>query len=231
MENNQLKTVQKFYPEARALEQTVRETTETANNDLAIPSGKLVCAYSFCSDELNFIQFPANDMNGSFNLGGLGGYPFGGITGMSAFAAHIPVDGAAVLFYGPHMGITADGMIGKINRNGQKTSTNCCGSISAAIHKLLHKEIKKGEVGDEDYQQQIIEQILLNEKERIRQSEQQIVEAAEVIYETISDKIDELVAKTTFPCKHIIKAGGIYINSDKNGKAFWAPKIFEVFKA
>ena len=49
-------------------------------------------------------------------MGGLDGFPFTGLTGMGAFASHVPDDGAVFVYYGPHIGITKDGVIGEIHR-------------------------------------------------------------------------------------------------------------------
>jgi hypothetical protein len=47
-----------------------------------------------------------------------------------------------------------------------------------------------------DFQMNTIEQILLNEKERILNARTPLFEATEVIYEAIDKRINELVEKT-----------------------------------
>ncbi|MCD8539389.1 MAG: hypothetical protein LRY55_06200, partial [Leadbetterella sp.] len=71
-------------------------------------------------------------MLGPFKMGGLNGYPFAGITGMNAFAHHVPEDGAVIVFYAPHIGITAEGNIGEISRIGQSRNSACCGAAKGA---------------------------------------------------------------------------------------------------
>src|SRR5699024_742354 len=213
MKKKQLKTVQQFYPKAQPIEQVFQKALRTATDDLSIKPSKIVYADSFCSDEVNSIEFPWNENFAPFRLAGLGGYPFGGLTGMGAFAAHIPTEGVAIIFYAPHIGITNEGTAGKINRSGQQITTGCCGSETAALQKLLNDGIREGDFDDEDYQQKKIEQLLFKEKARIQNAEQNILEAVEVVYEAIESKIGQLINKTEFPCKNVIKAGGIYINS------------------
>ncbi len=224
-----LKKVQKYYSNAQSIKAVVDEVLTAAKDRFGLSPSQIAYADSFCSDELNSMQFPENEMTGPFKLGGLGGYPFAGITGMNAFAAHNPDGGAAVIFYGPHIGITQEGQVGNIMRAGQNDATSCCGSVSAALANLRDDNIQKNEAGKEDYQQKVIEQILLKEKERIQNSNQQMVEAIEVLYEAIDRQVTELISQTNFPCKNTIKAGGIFINSDKDTHAYWAPRRFEIF--
>ena len=40
-----------------------------------------------------------------FPLGGLGGLPFTGKTGWSAYSSHVPKDGHIVILFAPHVGI------------------------------------------------------------------------------------------------------------------------------
>lgn len=228
MTQKQLQTVQHFYSNAQPIEHMFQKVKNTATDDLGIQPSKMVYADSFCSDELNSIEFPWNENFSPFRLGGLGGYPFGGLTGMGAFAAHIPARGIAIIFYGPHIGITNDGTVGKINRRGQEMMTGCCGSVTAAVEKLLNGNIREGAVDEDDYQQNKIEQILLSEKARIQRADQNILEAVEVAYEAIADRIEQLLNQTPFPCQNLIKAGGIYINGDNNKTAFWASRKFDV---
>lgn len=72
---------------------------------------------SVCPDEINSkpskslaAQFQATltDQNGVFTLGGLGGIPFVGISGMGAFLSHTPTNGKVVIMYGPHVGKNKD---------------------------------------------------------------------------------------------------------------------------
>lgn len=95
-------------------------------------------ATSLCCDELarrledDFVKIYGNN----FNLGGLSGFPFAGNTGFGAMAAHIPDGGFCLTIFGPHVGVTADGVVGKVERRGIKLVDTCCGSAVAASNYL-----------------------------------------------------------------------------------------------
>lgn len=188
-------------------------------------------ADSICSDDVNSIQYPARatqEFLGPFKMGGLDGFPFTGLTGMGAFASHVPDDGAVFIYYGPHIGISKESKIGEILRLGQHTSSGCCGAAKGALKKLSDGILVEGNVTDMDYQMNTIEQILLKQKDRILNAETPIQEATEVIYEAIDERILELVAATNYNCKYVILMGAVMINSDADVGSFSSAKRFDV---
>ena len=72
-----------------------------------------------------------------------------------------------------------------------------------------------------------IEQIFLKQADRIKSAESQIFEATEVMYEAINERIEELVAKTNYPCKYVVLIGAIFINGDKDMGSFCSYKRFD----
>lgn len=187
-------------------------------------------ADSVCSDDVNSIQYPtrAQDFWGPFKMGGLNGFPFTGLTGMKAFASHVPDDGAVLIYYGPHIGITKNGIIGEIHRVGQSKNSNCCGAAKGALSKLLNNEIIEKEVTEIDYQMNVLEQLLLKQKSRILDSDLPIFEATEVIYEAIDQRINELVSLTKYNCRFVILVGAILINSDSDMGSYTSTKRFDI---
>ena len=62
-----------------------------------IDISKVLMATSVCSDDINVPSTTFfNVLFGPFIMGGLGGIPFAGQTGMTAFAHHIPDEGSAI---------------------------------------------------------------------------------------------------------------------------------------
>jgi len=229
MSNQDLKTVQKFYPNAKTTDTNVNDMLQLIEEKYNIQPNQIMHADSLCCDDVNAIQYPAkaHEMLGPFHLGGLDGYPFAGLTGMGAFAHHVPENGAILIFYAPHIGVTKDGKIGEINRYGQSSNSSCCGAAQAGLGKMRNKSIIKGATSIDDFQQNTIEQILLEEEERTLKAKSQIFEATEVIYEAIDKQIENLISKTNYPCNHLFRVGGIFINGDRDMGSFCAFKRFE----
>lgn len=229
MNNLHLETVQKWYPKALTSIDTVNRLLDTIERELGLKPHQLMHADSMCCDDVNAIQYPprAYEMLGPFHLGGLDGFPFAGITGMNAFAHHVPEDGAVLVFYAPHIGITKDGNIGEIHRIGQSSNSACCGAAKGALGKLLNNEIIEGNVTDLDYQQNTIEQIFLKQANRIKTASNKIFEATEVMYEAIDKRMEELVKQTHYPCKYVLLVGAVFINGDKDMGSFCEYKKFD----
>ena len=163
MPPKQLTAIKKHFPTALPgafIEQMAFKTLE----NLGFNKNNTVFTFSSCPDELNHNNYKedvtkimAQRWGESFPLGGLAGIPFTGKTGWIAFSHHIPEQGNIFAMYGPHVGVTEDGEVGKINRPGMKNSTKACGaSIGAYKHilkPLLNKtDHKEGKVRLHDQQ-------------------------------------------------------------------------------
>lgn len=225
-----LDIIHKWYPKAITTIDSVNRIIDYVENELDLEPKQVMLADSICSDDVNSIQYPVRTQEflGPFKMGGLDGFPFTGLTGMGAFASHVPDDGAVFIYYGPHIGVSKDGTIGEIHRFGQTKNSGCCGAAKGALTKLLNHQIVAGNVTDMDFQMNTIEQILLNEKERIINARTPLFEATEVIYEAIDKRINELVEKTHYNCKYVILVGAILINSDSDMGSFTEARRFDV---
>lgn len=191
--------------------------------------GDLIDKYSFdpentilgasvCSDEIvppatNFTDQIGN--SSAFHIGGLGGYPFAGVTGFAAFAGHIPDNGYAIILYGPHIGISKSGTIGYVHRKGQASETTCCGALMATVGKF---DSGKGITADEDldYQQRTLETTLSVHADSIIKNSVPLVKATDEIYTSIDERIKTLLSLTEkhFKNKKVALIGGIVINTD-----------------
>jgi hypothetical protein len=216
LKKERLKIIRQWYPNAITTIDGVNKLIDFVEEDLDLEPSQIMLADSICSDDVNSIQYPAraHEFLGPFKMGGLDGYPFTGLTGMGAFASHVPDDGAVLVYYGPHIGITRSGALGEIHRFGQHNNSGCCGAAKSATNKLLNNQITPGNVTELDYQMNTIEQILFAQKERIVNATTPLFEATEVIYEAIDKRILELVGKTSYKCKYVILVGVVLINSD-----------------
>lgn len=222
--------IHKWYPKAITTIDSVNKIIDFVEYELDLEPKQVMLADSICSDDVNSIQYPARTQEflGPFKMGGLDGFPFTGLTGMGAFASHVPDDGAVFVYYGPHIGITKDGVIGEIHRLGQSKNSGCCGAAKGALGKLVNNQIAEGNITELDYQMNTIEQILYSQKERVLNAKTPLFEATEVIYEAIDTRINELVDKTKYNCKYVILVGAILINSDSDMGSFTEIRRFDV---
>ncbi len=222
--------VHQWYPKAMTTIDCVNKVIDFVESELDLEPKQVMLADSICSDDVNSIQYPARTQEflGPFKMGGLDGYPFTGLTGMAAFASHVPDDGAVFIYYGPHIGVTKTGTIGEIHRLGQHKNSGCCGAAKGALGKLLNDQIIAGNVTELDYQMNTIEQILLKQKNRVLTASSPLFEATEVIYEAIDQRLNELVELTNYNCKYVILLGSILINSDSDMGSFTQIRRFEV---
>lgn len=214
----------KYYPGAKDSNVLAHYFLEWACAKYELRPEDIVLGQSVCSDDLNNIQFPpsAKHLLGPFNLGGLNGYPFTGLTGMGAFSHHYPKHGALLIFYGPHIGIGNEGIPGKVHRPGQKELSSCCGAAAGALDKLQKGEIHFQLPVEPDYQQGTIEQIFLRQQLRITSAsaEKRILVATEVMYEAIHHQIGCILDNTKFECSYVFCCGGILINPDAKETSF-----------
>jgi len=227
---DKLKIVAKYYPRAFTTTDIVNKFFDIVEDHFDLEPRQLMLADSICSDDVNSIEYPtrAYEMLGPFKMGGLDGFPFTGITGMNAFAHHVPENGAVFIYYAPHIGISKLGEAGVINRIGQTKPSSCCGAAIAALTKLMNNEIKEDHITALDYQQNTIEQIFLKQKERIVGATNPLVEATEVMYQAIDERMQLLVEHTDYPCKYLMLMGGILINGDHDMGSLTECRRFDV---
>jgi hypothetical protein len=137
--------VQSYYPGAISNSDLVSAVVDLLYSKGITPANTLL-ATSLCCDELaRQLETDFSSVYGKhFSLGGLSGFPFAGHTGFSALSAHVPDNGFCLTVYGPHVGIAADGTVGKVERSGIKLIDTCCGSAIAASRYL--EGISNGEM-------------------------------------------------------------------------------------
>lgn len=228
MSASYLETIRTYYPSAY-YSKILEEEILTYLKIIGFNPNEVMTANSVCSDDINAMQFPINDSGllGPFYLGGLDGFPFTGLTGVQAFAHHMPDDGALLIYYGPHIGITAKGEIGKVIRTGQDHSSDCCGAAQAALKKINDQP---EELSLLDYQEDTIVQLFQRNKLRITRAKSQIREATEVMFEAIEDRLQLLITESheEFAGKYVIYVGCIFINVDDGSESCIVNKSYKV---
>jgi hypothetical protein len=200
-------------------------------------------ATSLCCDEVNRemeIDF-TNEYNFNFSMGGLAGFPFGGVTSFGAMAHHIPDDGSCLILYGPHVGIDLDGNVGKLNRRGRHGGSGaCCGSAAAAygyVKGVTNNDNELRTIPDDnlpalDAQQTFVGNMLLPQASRLLSSN---VDADVELPMALFDVQDEFMkAIVAAGCGEvagdgmIALLGGVQINTPIGTSEYFLPKVFEI---
>lgn len=204
------------YPYAETGENVTNKYLKFLEKEYQSDLKKMLFATSLCSDDVNVSTDFRKVLARPFTMGGLGGLPYSGLTGMVAFAHHIPDGGDAFIFYGPHIGISDEGELGKMRRLGQAKLTNSCGALMLGLERLQQKNEVYVPINSEmDYQQILLERKVMPYKQRILEAKNPKKEITEVFYEEIHKTIQLLVkmSKKEFPCERIFLLGGIIINT------------------
>ena len=228
------KIVQSYYPGAISNKKLVSTIVSVLCAKGFTPENTLL-ATSLCCDELaRQLETDFNHVYGKhFNLGGLSGFPFAGNTGFGAMSAHIPDDGYCLTVYGPHVGITADGTVGKVERSGIALVDTCCGSAIAAAKYL--KGITHGGAkininiqSFTDFQQGVVQEMILPYGKRLADAEQPMVELPLALYESQDLLLDEIIKTGKTGIKRgFARLGGIQINTGPDTLDYFLPLTFE----
>jgi len=227
--------VQSYYPGAISNKKLVAKVVDILSSKGFTPENTLL-ATSLCCDEL--ARQLEDDFNGvygnNFNLGGLAGFPFAGNTGFGAMSAHIPDDGYCLTVYGPHVGITADGTVGKVERSGIALVDTCCGSAIAASKYVqgITDGSMKVEINIQsftDFQQGAVQELMLPHGKRLAASgENRMVELPLALYESQDLLLDEIIKTgSTGLKKGFARLGGIQINTGPDTLDYFLPLRFE----
>jgi hypothetical protein len=206
---------------------------------------------SLCSDEINdTAESLVGDflnklgVEGVFNLGGLGGLPFVGISGMGAFTSHCPVEGKIFIVFGPHVGISDDGTVGKVERVGKNTVSTSCGAGIGAYKAIMATETVKEAtetLSTKDFQEEYIIAQLSNRLDALRgqdPSNETISYVTNKMYDLVWEMLrSEINAFTTKPdfwgsVSEVTLLGGIVVNRGHGegvtgGEDFYQPLMLK----
>ena len=182
---------------------------------------------SLCSDELakqlsdDFSSIYGNP----FNLGGLAGFPFAGNIGFQTMCGHIPDGGACLLLFGPHVGVTVDGVIGKVEREGVSQDDICCRSAIEALNFVTGQtNTGVADFAFTDLQQGAVQNLVTPLADRLMASQQPMGELPFAIFDTQNELIESIVREGVGGVKErgIAILGGVQINT--------APKYLDYFQ-
>ncbi len=209
------------FPDACPLADARRWLREQLDRRYGADRSTILLGTSACSDDILASKDMSRDFWGPFTLGGLGGLPHCGRTAMQAFAHHVPDNGTALLIYGPHVGLTRDGVWGWMRRPGQTCDTKSCGALMAAVARMeQRKELEELEPdtswpGGDDQQQVFLERVLWPFRARILAAEFPATEVTKVAYSLVHRQVQHLMdlARDEFRGARIVYVGAVVINT------------------
>jgi len=185
---------------------------------------RVLLGISQCADDVNAVHDAdvtlvrrhfSSKLLGPFEMGGLAGMPYAGLTGMLTIAHHIPDGGSALIVYGPHIGITDQGELGKLLRPGQHRESPACGSLTLAVQHLASFPDYQPVHDDDDAEQRMLERRLLPYREQILGAAHPLKAATDIVYILIHDLILRYASaqEREFRCQFLALAGGVSINT------------------
>lgn len=155
----------------------------------------------------------------NFNMGGLAGFAFGGITSFGAMAAHIPDGGSCLVVYGPHVGVSSDGSVGTVERRGKSNGGACCGSAVAAsmyVQSVLDGAEPAG-IPEKvaDAQQAYVGAMLLPHAERLAKAQDKMVELPYALFDAQDELMQEILSAASGAVGDgkVAALGGIQVSS------------------
>jgi len=170
-----------------------------------------------CRDEINQSGVKAfGDYWGqNFDLAGLAGYPTAGVTGFTAYHHHVPDDGNLLVLYGPHIGISQDGALGKLERDGMSQRSSACGALVGLLAKATDNPDYAPSYSALDPEQHLVEKGLEPYLRESLQSESPLKELTLQMYKIIHEQLGQIVDISDFPGQTVM-LGGVIINTPRS---------------
>jgi hypothetical protein len=230
------KLVKDNFPGAISNRELATRVVELLEEKGFTPDNTLL-ATSVCADELaRVLEDDFVDIYGTnFNLGGLSGFPFAGNTGWGAMSAHVPDDGYCLTIHGPHVGITKDGQIGKVERSGIALVDSCCGSAIAASNYVqgitdgsanINPAIQKFS----DFQQGAVQELILPHGSRLGNAKNRMKELPYALYDSQDVMVTDIVSTGKGSIKKgLAVLGGIQINTGPDTDDYFHPLKFDYY--
>ncbi len=226
--NQVVERIKSLFPQAGPYNEVLDSYYKLMHDEYGMEPESSISAVSVCPDELNnqVTNYIQDYFGYTFHIGGLTGYPFTGETGFNAFGDHIPDDGTAVIFFGPHMAVDADLPLGLIRRKGQRRATYSCGAAFSA-HQVVTGSPNLTNPAD-DIQQEAVKQMLARNRHRIPEIAPEL-HILDLMFEESHEFIvrQSKRIKKKFNARQIILLGGFIINTPSDMPDYLTIKYFE----
>ena len=234
-------SMNKHFPSAVTNADLVSTVSETLEAKHGFKKSDTLVATSLCADEVNRVlekDFSDKYDLDNFNMGGLAGFPFGGVTAFGAMASHIPDGGSTLVVFGPHVGVDSNGKVGTVERHGRASSGACCGSAVAAFGYVTG--VHSGDVTKyappqdaTDAQQNFVGNMLLPYAAKLADAgDDSMATLPYALYSAQKEMMDGIVqagASNVAGSGKIGVLGGIQINTPAGGSDYFLPLSLVVF--
>lgn len=229
------------YPDALPLSSFRQQIFGALESKLGVPLSQVLLATSICADDIVWVSdadgnlethHATRELLGPFEMGGLAGLPFTGLTGMTAYAHHIPDHGAACIVYGPHIGISDAGQLGKVLRPGQHDESAACGALVLALRHFQSSPGYEPVLNEDDSQETLLELRLRPYRERFLVEADPLKAATDVVYDVVHRLIHRYVrtVKDQFRCEQIALIGVVIINTSPSHEDYIELRDFAVLR-
>ena len=149
-------------------------------------------------------------------------------------AAHIPDGGSCLIVYGPHVGVSTTGEVGKVERAGIKLVDNCCGSAIAASNYLQGITDGGAQITTKiqeftDFQQGAVQELILPHGKRLADADNRMAELPRALYESQDLLMKDIVLAGCGGIKKngVALLGGIQINTAPTALDYFLPLRFD----
>jgi hypothetical protein len=203
-----------------------------ALDDFGMTDENTLFGCSTCPDEINsepggLVALMEDAWGELFPMGGISGVPFAGKTGFIAFSHHVPDDGNVLVLFGPHVGVSEDGEVGKVLRCGQCAKSTACGAVIGAYKSCLGNNFKDDEFDPTDMQMDWIKKNIQPVADEISQEPEPMAALAHQSYKFVEEEILKVV-NTKFGTGKLVLVGGVMINMPHKHSMHFLPRLFEV---
>ena len=210
----------------------LKRTTAVLKSKYDMDGDNTIYGQSICPDEINNEKGDLADIMKEywgevFPMGGIGGAPYVGKTGFGAFSHHVPDDGHVFILFGPHVGISESGEVGKYHRIGQATESGSCGAILAGYAQCCSGDSFGFDM--DDMQQSYLRSAIAPRCEECKSAANPIAAVTHAAYDSIKDKMLRIV-NTKFGPGKLVLLGGIQINMPAPYEDHFMPKFFQVMQ-
>jgi len=226
-------TLDRCFPGALPGHAVLKRTAQSLKDNFGMTPSNTMYGDSICPDEINhepggLASLMSDHWGEVFPMGGIGGAPFVGKTGFAAFSHHVPDDGHVLILFGPHVGVSEAGVVGKYCRKGQSCDSSACGAVLSAYCQVCD-DAKSAKVLDvDDMQQSWLRQSICSRVGEIKMDPEPLAKVTEVAFDMIKEHLLRIVDHS-FGKGKLVLVGGVQINLPAPYDDHFQPKFFQAF--